>query len=339
MTDKKEALCYERLSDLQVRCNLCPHGCVLEPGYQGVCQVRKNIDGTLIANSYGLVSAIRFDPVEKKPLYHFNPGKQILSVGGFGCNLRCIYCQNHTISQVFDVDLPQDKIYSSENILSLFHRSNNSCGIAFTYNEPLVNFEFVLESAKEAFENNIPVVLVTNGYITPKAFEMLLPYLSALNIDLKAFADDFYRKYTGGSILPVLETIQSSIREKKHVEITLLAISGLNDRLSEFNLMINWIAENLGKSVPFHISKYFPNYKLSNEPTSDDVLVQFYEIAQKKLDFVYLGNFNNPEYSKTRCPSCYATLVERTGYHTRLVSLDAEGNCSNCGANANFKFH
>jgi pyruvate formate lyase activating enzyme len=339
MTDKKEALFYDILDNQIVRCNLCPHNCHLEPGYRGVCQVRKNVEGKLYANSYGLVSALRFDPVEKKPLYHYNPGKQILSVGGYGCNLRCIFCQNHTISQVCDVDLPKEKIYKPEDIISLYQRSNNACGIAFTYNEPVVNFEFVLETAILATQHNIPMVLVTNGYINTAAFEAILPHIAALNIDLKAFSDDFYRKYTGGGILPVLETLNLAVKAGKHVEITFLAISGLNDRLSEFNLMINWIAETLGKSVPFHISKYFPNYKLTNEPTSDDVLMQFYDIACKKLDFVYLGNVNEPEFSKTRCPNCYATLVERQGYKICLHELDAEGNCNNCGTDVNFVLH
>ncbi|MDD4747074.1 MAG: AmmeMemoRadiSam system radical SAM enzyme [Salinivirgaceae bacterium] len=338
MSNKKEALYYNPLENNAVQCLLCPHNCVLEDGYKGVCQVRKNLGGKLYALSYGIVSAINIDPVEKKPLYHFNPGKHILSVGGFGCNMRCMYCQNHAISQVCDVDLPKDKTYTPESIIEIHQRTKNSCGIAFTYNEITVNYEFVLETAKLATQHQIPVVLVTNGFINKEPLLELLPYVSALNIDLKAFNDDFYRKYTGGSILPVLETILTAHAAKKHVEITFLAINGLNDRPAEFNLMVEWIKENLGAQVPLHISKYFPNYKLTNVATPESTLITLLGIATQKLNYIYLGNIDSSEHSKTRCTNCYSVLVERTGYEIRLVELNTMGECNNCKTHANFIF-
>ena len=338
MNNLKEALFYNQLENNTVQCLLCPHNCNLEDGYRGVCQVRKNIGGKLYALSYGLVSALNFDPIEKKPLYHFNPGKQILSIGGFGCNLRCIYCQNHSISQVCDIELPNDKIYAPENIIALHQRSNNSCGIAFTYNEATVNYEFMLETAKLAYQYQIPVVLVTNGYINRDPLQELLPYISAFNIDLKAFNDDFYRRYTGGNILPVLETIQTIHTAQKHLEITFLAINEINDKPAEFNLMIDWLQHTLGTNIPIHISKYFPQYKLANEPTPDNVLINLYDIASQKLDYVYLGNINSINHSKTRCKNCYSVLVERIEYTTRLIELNAEGECNNCGTKANVIF-
>ncbi len=332
----KEALFYEKTGNGTLRCDLCPHYCSLQPGYRGICQVRKNIDGILFSTSYGIVSSARFDPVEKKPFYHFYPGKEIFSVGGFGCNLHCVFCQNHNISQVCDVDLPKDNLFTPEEIIKQSQKNQNSCAIAFTYNEPTVNFEFVAETAKAAKLRQIPVALITNGFINKEPLEYILQYIDALNIDLKAFSEDFYRKYTGGGTLPVLETIKTAKEQNKHVEITFLVISGLNDKLSEFNLMVNWIADNIGKNTPFHISRYYPAYKLKTEATQIDILTQLYEIAIKKLDFVYIGNIQNPEYLKTRCPNCYTVLVEREGYNSKISSLTTEGTCSNCARNVNF---
>lgn len=333
---KKEALFYEKNSDGTVKCNLCPHHCSIKPNCCGVCRVRKNIDGILYSTSYGLTCSVRFDPVEKKPLYHYYPGKEILSVGGFGCNLHCVFCQNYHISQIDDLESTVCDTITPAELAKLYKKERNSCGFSFTYNEPTVNYEFIYETAKEACLQQIPVALVTNGFINQEPLKKLLPYVNALNVDVKSFSDEFYRKQTGGRLLPVLETIKTAKAQNKHIEITFLAINGLNDSPSELNNMVNWIAENVGKDTPFHISRYFPNYKLKTAPTPKNVLIQLYEIASKRLDFVYLGNVSDSEYLKTKCPSCHAVLVERNGYHSKVTGLTDRGICAKCGYSANF---
>ncbi len=333
---KTEALFYEKNSDGTVKCNLCPHHCLVKPNYYGACRVRKNIEGVLYSTSYGLTCSIRFDPVEKKPLYHYYPGKDIFSVGGFGCNLHCVFCQNYHISQINDIELSTRDIITPTEITKLYKKERNNCGFSFTYNEPTVNYEFIYETAKEVYLQQIPVALVTNGFINQEPLKKLLPYINALNVDLKSFSDEFYQKQTGGRLLPVLETIKTAKAQGKHIEITFLAINGLNDSTSELNLMVDWIANNVGKDTPFHISRYFPNYKLKIAPTPVDVLIQLYEIASKRLDFAYLGNISDSEYSKTRCPNCHTVLVERNGYYPKVIGLTDKGTCVKCGNSANF---
>ncbi len=338
MNLKQEALHYIKLENQKVQCKLCPHECIIDNGSNGFCRVRDNHDGVLYAASYGIVSGINNDPIEKKPLYHFHPGKPILSVGGYGCNFRCPFCQNHSISQMATNDFPNLGEYTPEQIIELYKIGKNSCGIAFTYNEPTVNYEFVFQTSILAHQNDIPVVLVTNGFINPEPFNELTPYLKAMNIDLKAFSDDFYRKQTGGSISPVLQTIKTAFQKKIHLELTFLVIPTLNDKTSEFRLMLEWIASNLSVDVPLHISRYFPRYRLALPPTPEETLHEFYNIATQTLSYVYLGNVALPEYSKTQCTKCYATLIERNGYYTKLAHITSEGNCYFCGTSANVIF-
>ncbi|HON18611.1 MAG TPA: AmmeMemoRadiSam system radical SAM enzyme [Salinivirgaceae bacterium] len=335
MSNNHQALFYSKIDNQRVQCHLCPHQCIINEGNSGFCRVRDNINGTLYAVSYGRISGLNSDPVEKKPLFHFHPGQQILSVGGYGCNFRCPFCQNHSISQMAVNDFPEQISYSPQQIIDLYYLEKNSCGIAFTYNEPIVNFEFVYDTAQLAFEQKIPFVLVTNGFINPAPFAQLLPFVSAMNIDLKAFADDFYRKYTGGRVAPILETIKTAYQNKIHIELTLLVIPTLNDKLGEFKLMVEWISNNLGVDVPLHLTRYFPRFKLALQPTPMETLTEMYSLAKDKLNHVYLGNVNLNEYQKTQCPNCYSTLVERNGYQIKLGNITAEGDCFFCGASSN----
>jgi pyruvate formate lyase activating enzyme len=281
----KEALFYETLVDNKVRCLLCPKTCLISPEGFGFCGVRQNQGGKLYSLNYAQITSLALDPIEKKPLYHYHPREYILSLGTRGCNLACLFCQNWSISQGSDVPLEH---MSCEGIIKQAKRYK-SFGIAYTYNEPVIWYEFVLDTAilskKEGLEN----VLVTNGYINPEPLEKLLPYIDAMNIDLKSMEDEFYQKFCKGSLEPVLETIKRA-HQACHIELTNLIIPGLNDKEENFNKLVNWIYENLGPEVPLHFSRYFPCYKMDLPPTPLDRLKRAEEIARKKLKYVYLGN-------------------------------------------------
>ena len=280
----KEALYWEK-TDGAVHCLLCPHGCKIVNGVTGVCGVRRNIDGKLYTLVYGETTSVSLDPVEKKPLYHYHPGEFILSLGTKGCNFKCPFCQNWTISQ--NLDVPTQKITSQWVIDKA--KECRSFGIAYTYNEPFIWYEFVLETAKLAKEKGLENVLVTNGYVNPKPLEEMLPFIGAMNIDLKSIDDEFYREYCKGSLEPVLRTIKMSAKAC-HVELTNLVIPGLNDSEENFRRLVDWIYDNVGADVPLHFSRYFPCYKLDQPLTSKETLEKSYKIAKKKLKNVYLDN-------------------------------------------------
>jgi len=279
-----EALFYDK-DGTKVHCWLCPHNCAIPDGGFGICGVRQNQKGKLYSLIYGEITALALDPIEKKPLYHFFPRSHILSVGTRGCNLACSFCQNWSISKTLTA--PTEKVESE----FLIRRAQevDSIGIAYTYNEPSIWYEFVFETAQKAKEAGLKNVLVTNGYISKEPLEQLLPFIDAMNIDIKSIDEGFYRKVCGGSLAPVLETIKKSCKHC-HVELTNLIIPTLNDSTQEFEKLVDWVYENLGEGVPLHFSRYFPSYKLSLEPTPIATLRQAEAIAKKKLRYVYLGN-------------------------------------------------
>jgi len=281
----KEALFYEALSDYKVKCLLCPQACIILPEQTGFCRVRQNKQGKLYSLIYAQISSLALDPIEKKPLYHYQPGRYILSLGTRGCNLACPFCQNWSISQSDNV--PTQSI-SSEEIIRQAEQSE-SFGIAYTYNEPFVWYEFVLDTAILAKEKGLENVLVTNGYINPEPLEKILAYIDAMNIDLKSIEDEFYRKFCQGRLEPVLTTIKR-VHQSCHIELTNLVIPGLNDQKENFLKLVDWIYENLGPEVPLHFSRYFPCYKMVLPPTPLARLKSAEEIARKKLKYVYLGN-------------------------------------------------
>ena len=280
----KEALYWEKI-DGAVHCLLCPHDCKIVNGVTGVCGVRRNIDGKLYTLVYGETTSVSLDPVEKKPLYHYHPGESILSLGTKGCNFKCPFCQNWAISQ--DLEVLTQKITSQWVVDKA--KECKSFGIAYTYNEPFIWYEFVLETAKLAKKEGLENVLVTNGFVNPKPLEEILPFIGAMNIDLKSIDDEFYRKYCKGSLEPVLHTIKRSAGAC-HVELTNLVIPGLNDSEESFKRLVDWIYDNVGADVPLHFSRYFPCYKLEQPVTSKETLEKAYNIAKKKLRNVYLGN-------------------------------------------------
>lgn len=286
---KKEAMFYHRLEDKRVHCFLCPHNCKIPNDGRGVCGVRKNMDGTLYTLNYGEISSIAVDPVEKKPLYRFHPGSYILSIGSIGCNLKCPFCQNHTIAQVKPEEVNTQYAGSEivvEKAVSLKRQGN--IGIAYTYNEPSIWYEYVYETAKLAKERGLLNVLVTNGYISREPLEQLLPYIDAMNIDLKAFNEEFYREFLKGG----LEEVKSAIQLASaycHVEITTLVIPGRNDSEEEMEQMTAWLSE-ISPEIPLHLSRYFPRYEMTEEPTPEDTLIKLKYIAERHLKYVYLGN-------------------------------------------------
>ena len=281
----KEALYYQKLEANKVQCQLCPKRCIIVPGKRGFCAVRKNVDGTLYSEIYGQTTSVALDPIEKKPLYRFHPGTFILSLGTRGCNFACPYCQNWHISQ--DPDAFTQPITSSEIIRQA--KKARSIGIAYTYNEPIIWYEFVLDTAQVAKNEGLKNVLVTNGYINPEPLRELMPFIDALNIDLKSMEDSFYRKYCSATLQPVLETIKTAAKSA-HVELTNLVIPTLNDKEENFEKLRDWIFENLGAEVPLHFSRYFPCCKMRIPPTPLKTLERAREIVVQKLKYVYLGN-------------------------------------------------
>jgi pyruvate formate lyase activating enzyme len=329
---KKEALFYTN-ENTKVLCQLCPHECVVKDTELGVCGVRKNEKGIFITTNYGIASALGMDPIEKKPLYHFYPGKEILSLGSLGCNMKCVFCQNNEIAQTTVDDFSFSRKIIPEEIVEKASSLKNNIGIAFTYNEPSVYYEYMFDIAYLAKKENFKTAIISNGFINEKPLERLLPYSDAFNIDLKAFSENFYKKSTKSRLKPVLDRLIQIKKSNKHLEITNLVIPTLNDSKEEFRLMTSWISENLGRETVLHISKYFPRYKLDIEPTPIKTLLSFYNIAKESLNHVYLGNIAIPEGNDTFCPNCSERVISRTGYHINIIGLDEKGNCSNCGEN------
>ncbi|MCQ9207927.1 MAG: AmmeMemoRadiSam system radical SAM enzyme [Omnitrophica bacterium] len=282
---KKESVHCELLGAGKVRCLLCPHYCLLKKGQTGKCGVRKNEYGRLFSLVYGEATSIALDPIEKKPLYRFHPGSSILSLGTKGCNLKCPWCQNWSISQ--DLSSATQKITPREIVARA--KQLDSLGIAYTYNEPFIWYEFVCDTAKLAHKEGLKNVLVTNGYVNQKPLEEIIDFIDAMNIDVKSMNEGFYQKHCQGKLAPVLNTAEFST-DKCHIEITNLIIPTLNDGKEDLERLVDWIAEKLGEDTPLHFSRYFPCYKIDIPPTSKEKLKTAEDIARKKLRYVYLGN-------------------------------------------------
>jgi pyruvate formate lyase activating enzyme len=322
----KEALYYEQHNG-KVKCLLCPHYCIIEKDRTGICGVRKNTDNKLFTLNYNRATSVSMDPIEKKPLYHFHPGSMILSIGTAGCNLSCGFCQNFSISQ--DSNIPTQKITSGQAVE--IAKKQNSFAIAYTYNEPFIWYEFVLEAAKLAKENGIRNVLVTNGFVDPQPLKEILPYIDAANIDLKAIDDGFYKKICGGRLEPVLNTIKA-MYGRAHIELTNLVIPTLNDSEEKIKALADWVA-GVGADIPLHFSRYFPCYKMDIPPTPESTLKNARQIAMKKLKYVYIGNTADEEADTTYCHKCKKAIILRSGYSITGYKIK-EGKCEYCGAKA-----
>lgn len=321
---EKEAQYYQKLANGAVSCRLCPHYCLIENGGTGKCHSRVNRDGTLFTRSYGETVSLSLDPIEKKPLYHFKPGSVILSTGPCGCNFSCSFCQNWQISQMI---VPTERI--SPEKLAEMASYRGSIGIAYTYTEPTIWFEFIMDTGALVHKRGLVNVLVTNGFIAPEPLEELLPIADAMNIDLKSMDESFYTEHCGGSLKPVLATIEAAYGYNTHIEITNLLIPGLNDSDEQITRLVEFIA-SLSPNIPLHISRYFPAYRMTRPATPVASLERAYRIAKERLRYVYVGNFDHPESRNTYCV-CGNLLIERWGFTARSVGIE-NGKCNVCGA-------
>jgi pyruvate formate lyase activating enzyme len=278
-----EARFYER-AGANARCGLCPHRCLIRDGRTGLCGARRNLGGALCAESYGEASSLALDPIEKKPLRRFHPGRQILSMGSYGCNMKCVFCQNSSISQ----EKPKTEYVSPERLAEIAASVPENLGLAFTYNEPLIGAEYLLDAAPLLRARGMKVVLVSNGMICAEPLEELLPFVDALNVDVKAFTPEFYRRM-GGDLETVKRTV-ARCAETRHVEVTTLIIPGENDSDDEITALSRWLA-SISRDIPLHLSRFFPRYEMREKPpTPAGTLIRLAEIAKRALAHVYVGN-------------------------------------------------
>lgn len=323
MEEKKKAR-YWRSEGNAVVCTLCPNMCRLSEGKIGICRGKQNIDGSLWAINYGKTPSLSLDPIEKKPLYHFHPGQPILSLGPVGCNFRCDFCQNWTISQS---DCPTTSV-DPESLVRLAIE-NGSIGISYTYTEPLVWFEFVYDCAGAFKEAGLLNVMVSNGYVNPEPLAELLPLIDAWNIDMKSIRPEFYKRLSGGRLEPVLNTI-TEVNRVALLELTNLIIPGENDSESDLRDLVTWISE-LDRSIPLHFSRYHPAYKSKRPATPRSTLELAYRIGREQLDYVYVGNIFIEGTESTCCPGCGEVVIERSGFHAMKINLDGN-RCKSCGS-------
>ena len=325
----KEAKFYSRLNEDKILCETCPRGCIIYKNKYGFCKAYYNESGKLYNVLYGEIVSIALDPIEKKPLFHFYPGSKILSVGTNGCNLRCQFCQNWELVEGNN----QTNNVSPEILLDLA-KEYDSIGIAFTYNEPTISYEFVYDTFKLFKEQGLKTALVTNGYINEKPLLNLLPLVDALNIDLKSTKSEFYKKICKGNVEPVKRTIELS-HEHSFVEVTNLIIPSLNDTKEEFFELRDFIA-NISPDIPLHLSRYFPNYKMKIPKTPIETLLVAFDIMREKLNYVYIGNAMIEGKENSYCPNCGNLLVSRTGYLANVVGITKDVRCSKCNIKVPF---
>jgi pyruvate formate lyase activating enzyme len=320
----KPAAYWEKLEDGKVICKLCPAECRLTDGKVGICRSRFNRDGELVTDNYGELVSLAIDPIEKKPLYHFYPAADILSTGPNSCNLGCMHCQNWTISQ----RKAETTFFSPEQLVETAIQYK-SLGVAFTYTEPMVWYEYIMDTAPLLRRASLKTVLVSCGYINPEPLEDLLGVMDAINIDLKSMRADFYKKICKGKLEPVLRNIRRVAESSVHLEVTNLIIPTLNDSDQDLNDLVDFVA-SLSDMIPLHFSAYRPDYKLTIKATPIDTMLRAREIARKKLKYVYLGNVLLEGSANTLCPNCGNLLIQRSGYYTSVVGLK-EGCCAACG--------
>lgn len=323
---------YQKLlKDNKVQCTICPRNCKLEEDQAGFCQVRKNYEGKITLTSYGYNTGLSVDPIEKKPLYHFLPGTKVLSFGTLGCNMGCMFCQNWHISKS-KAD-PRINETSPEKVVKIA-KELGCKSVAFTYNDPVVFFEYALDTAKLCRDEGIKTVAVTAGYINPEPRKELFTYMDAANIDLKAFSESFYKKNCLAHLEPILDTIKY-VKQNTNcwLELTTLLIEGENDSNKELEEEFQWIIDNLGPNVPLHLSAFHPAYKFNNrQPTKVSTLMRAYDIAKKAgINYVYTGNIADTKTATTYCNSCQKPLIMRLGYEITAENMQ-NSHCKFCGA-------
>ncbi len=323
----------EPLADGRLLCTLCPRACKLADQQRGLCFVRQRQGASIALTTYGRSSGFVIDPIEKKPLNHFLPGTPVLSFGTAGCNLSCKFCQNWDMSKSREMDILQSP--ASPRAIAQAARENGCRSVAFTYNDPVIFYEYAVDTAIECHSAGIKTVAVTAGYISAQARPGFFEHIDAANIDLKGFSEIFYSELCSGSLQPVLETLEYLVRETNvWVEITTLLIPGENDSPAELNALTNWIVNKLGPDIPLHFSAFHPDYRLTQRPpTTHHSLKQARKIALNNgIKFVYLGNVRDVKNAATYCPDCGELLISRNGYELDAWHLDKHGCCDFCGS-------
>ena len=331
----REARYYETLTGGRVQCTLCPWNCVVAEGRCGTCRVRENRGGKYYTLVYGEAAAMHVDPIEKKPLYHFKARSRALSIGTAGCNLRCRDCQNWEISQRTPEELRAERRLTPASPQDLVAKAgaNNIPVIAYTYNEPIVFYEYMYDTAVLAHRSGIKSVMISSGGINREPMLALAPYLDAVKIDLKGFSEDFYREYTSGRLAPIKETIKRLIALGKWLEIVYLVLPTVNDAEDTIAAMADWLLKVGGPDLPLHFSRFFPAYRLKNlPPTPVETLRRCRDVARAAgLHHVYVGNIRSVSLSSTYCPNCGKIVVQRDGYQVLSYDLKPNGACRFCG--------
>ncbi len=336
-----QAQFYKKLDHQIVACQLCHHNCLIKNNSAGICSVRKNVNGQLFSLVYGYPAAINVDPIEKKPLFHFLPGSLTYSIGTLGCNFRCANCQNWSLSQVFDIT-PLTPLVRGGDLTWVEPEKiveqalGSECqSIAYTYNEPTVFAEYALDIMKLARKNKLKNVWVSNGYLGDDCLKAILPYLDAINVDLKSMDANFYKTNCGARLEPILKNLLAIKKAGAHLEITTLIIPRLSDDLTRLKRAAEFIVNDLGEDVPWHLSKFSPeiSWKLKKSPaTPEAVIFQAYEIGKAAgLKYIYLGNVPGDERENTYCPACGELAIRRFGYE--IARLDHRGRCAHCDKN------
>jgi len=321
---------FWRTEEGRVVCGLCPHSCRIAPGKRGICGVRENRDGRLFSLIYGKASSIHVDPIEKKPFFHFKPGEKVLSLGSVGCTFRCQHCQNYTISQATVGEFGLEDL-SPEEVLATCRRFGCT-GISWTYNEPTIWHEFSYETSKLAKSNGLHTDYVTNGYIQEAPLRELTECIDAMNIDIKAFREDFYKKVCKASLNPVLDATVLAHELGIHVELTYLIIPGKNDAEAEIRDFSRWVVQDLDPKVPVHFTRFHPDYLMDDVPTTPmKTLDMAYEIGKAEgLKYPYAGNVPGDERENTHCLKCGTLVIRRMGFS--VIEMRAkDGKCPTCG--------
>ncbi len=326
---------FSNIGDGKIKCELCPHECILALDETGICNVRKNVDKKLIAENYSKLVSLATDPIEKKPLYHFYPSKRVLSVASYGCNFKCRWCQNWTISQ----GKPSTRHFSFEDLINYIEK-NNLDMIAFTYSEPFMWYEYIKDFAQKIKNKkpNFKIILVTNGFIKEKPLRDIVDYIDAVNLDIKGMEENIYKKYIKGRLQPVLNSAKIFYENEVHIEITDLLVTDINDSESDVKKLARWIKNELSVDIPLHLSRYYPNYNMDNDPTPKNRVEKAYKTAKEILNYVYVGNIHiKSDYSNTFCPNCSSKIVDRSFFSAKKINLSDEGRCLKCGENIYIK--
>ncbi len=329
----REAVLWTKRDDGTIQCELCAHGCTIADGQVGFCRVRRNDNGTLVSLNYDKVCAANADPIEKKPLYHFHPGSDSFSIAAPGCNFRCSFCQNWQISQAGDESSISGQSFHPEQVIAAAKKTQCK-SIAYTYTEPTIFMELCRDCGLLAHSEGLLNVFVSNGYMSPKAIELMQGWLDAINIDLKAFTENYYRRFCKASLAPVLDTIERIAHQTDiWMEITTLVIPGENDSEDELKAIAEFIADRAGPHVPWHISRFYPQHELADRPaTASETLYEAMEIGFRAgLRYIYIGNMPGAGAQDTLCHNCGKTLIKRSGYQIESVGI-LDGQCEKCRA-------